>query len=312
MPNLIFSKDVHVVMRVDLNFIIGNQKKARQRMADKEQIMINGVDVSGCLFYQSNFEEDYDVRIKHFCSNWHNSCESSNNSNCYFKQLARKTQEYNELTLQIRETQEYSDTCAECKDDIFTNVKTSYSQIEVESRALAKIISSLKSKTQECEQKDERILELTKENKESQKWIKEWNKYVGLVRSWITQAAKDLGLDTEHSFGVEHFTFAVRCLKEEHEKLKQECEELEKQLSETKTFDLFSEKIIEKLNTSQIMASIFQDYSRYRKALEEIEEELKEDIYCESQECGCDDFEECLRCTKDLILNIINEAKDCQ
>ena len=58
-------------------------------MTDKEQIIIDGVDVSGCLFYQSNFEEDYDVRIKHFCSNWHNSCESSNNSNCYFKQLDR-------------------------------------------------------------------------------------------------------------------------------------------------------------------------------------------------------------------------------
>lgn len=47
----------------------------------------------------------------------------------------------------------------------------------------------------------------------------------------------------------------------------------------------------------------------YRKALEEIEEELKEDIYCESQECGCDDSEECLRCTKDLILDIISKAK---
>lgn len=47
----------------------------------------------------------------------------------------------------------------------------------------------------------------------------------------------------------------------------------------------------------------------YREALDEIEQELKEDIYCESQECGCDDCEECLRCTKDLILNIINKAK---
>lgn len=66
-------------------------------MTDKEQIIIHGVDVSECLFYQSNFEEDYDVKIKHFCSNWHNSCESANNSNCYFKQLARKTQECEEL-----------------------------------------------------------------------------------------------------------------------------------------------------------------------------------------------------------------------
>ena len=62
-------------------------------MTDKEQIIIDGCNVSECLFYQSNFEEDYDVKIKHFCSNWHNSCESANNSNCYFKQLARKTQE---------------------------------------------------------------------------------------------------------------------------------------------------------------------------------------------------------------------------
>lgn len=66
-------------------------------MTDKEKIVINRVDVSGCLFYQSNFEEDYDVKIKHFCSNWHNSCESINNSNCYYKQLACKTQECEEL-----------------------------------------------------------------------------------------------------------------------------------------------------------------------------------------------------------------------
>lgn len=47
----------------------------------------------------------------------------------------------------------------------------------------------------------------------------------------------------------------------------------------------------------------------YHKALEEIEKELKEDIYCESQECGCDDFEECLKCTKEHILDILNKAK---
>lgn len=52
-----------------------------------------------------------------------------------------------------------------------------------------------------------------------------------------------------------------------------------------------------------------QENYRYRKALEEIEKELKEDIYCENQECGCDDYEECLRCTKNIILGIINKAK---
>ena len=51
-----------------------------------------------------------------------------------------------------------------------------------------------------------------------------------------------------------------------------------------------------------------QENIRYRRALEEIKEELK-DIYCESQECGCDDFEECLKCTKEHILDIISKVK---
>ena len=56
-------------------------------------------------------------------------------------------------------------------------------------------------------------------------------------------------------------------LTQRNQELEQECEELKKQLSETKTFDLFSEKIIEKLNADQIMASIFQHYSRTARLL---------------------------------------------
>lgn len=52
-----------------------------------------------------------------------------------------------------------------------------------------------------------------------------------------------------------------------------------------------------------------EKYEKLENALEEIEQELKEDIYCESQECGCDDYEECLRCTKNIILDIVNKAK---
>ena len=43
-------------------------------------------------------------------------------------------------------------------------------------------------------------------------------------------------------------------------------------------------------------------------ALEEIKTELKEDLTCESRECGCDDYGECLECLKETILNIITEA----
>lgn len=50
--------------------------------------------------------------------------------------------------------------------------------------------------------------------------------------------------------------------------------------------------------------------NKYKQALEEIEKDLKEDIYCENQECGCDNFEECLKCTKEHIIDIITNAKD--
>lgn len=82
----------------------------------------------------------------------------------------------------------------------------------------------------------------------------------------------------------------------------QECEQKEKELKELKRQYKLSCLDCEYKNTKT-------DADRYRKALEEIEKELKEDVYCESQECGCDDFEECLNCVKTQILDIINEAK---
>lgn len=72
------------------------------------------------------------------------------------------------------------------------------------------------------------------------------------------------------------------------------------------------ERKIERIRNTRLSKKIAKELvkqDRYRKALEEIEKELKEDIYCENQECGCDDFEECLKCTKEHILDIINKAK---
>lgn len=55
-------------------------------MADKEQIMINGVDVSGCKYYLHNTHKNCGVGLV--------DCEGKD---CIFKQLARKTQECDEL-----------------------------------------------------------------------------------------------------------------------------------------------------------------------------------------------------------------------
>ena len=149
-----------------------------KKMTDKEQIMIDGVNVSGC--------KEYIWALSHVCNLVNgrtDKFECNYYPNCYFKQLARKTQE-----------------CEELKKEIIN--------------------------------KNEKIKEL---------------------RFSVSDLTNRLcSLNAEKSFRI---------------------------------VDL-------------------------EQTLDEIEKELKEDIYCESQECGCDDFEECLRCTKNKILDIINKAKD--
>lgn len=44
------------------------------------------------------------------------------------------------------------------------------------------------------------------------------------------------------------------------------------------------------------------------QALEEIKEDLEQDTTCESRECGCDDYGECLKCVKETILDKIKEV----
>lgn len=67
---------------------------------------------------------DYDELLQShpYCSNWHNSCESINNSNCYFKQLARKTQECEQKEKELKELKrQYKLSCLDCE---YKNTKT--------------------------------------------------------------------------------------------------------------------------------------------------------------------------------------------
>lgn len=45
-----------------------------------------------------------------------------------------------------------------------------------------------------------------------------------------------------------------------------------------------------------------------REKLEEIKGDLEQDTTCESRECGCDDYGECLKCVKETILDKISEV----
>lgn len=67
-------------------------------MTDKEQIIIDGVDVSRCVFYQIEANKLHPKA--QYCGSMRNIfCEDE--PNCYFKQLARKTQECKKLNNKI-------------------------------------------------------------------------------------------------------------------------------------------------------------------------------------------------------------------
>ena len=66
---------------------------------------------------------------------------------------------------------------------------------------------------------------------------------------------------------------------------------------------------IKRLNKPVFLPNIEQEATnKYRKALEEIREDLEQDTTCESRECGCDDYGECLKCVKETIIEICDEV----
>lgn len=66
-------------------------------MTDKEQIMIDGVDVSKCRYFRPGSALTCSRRYGGACDNKYS------NELCYFKQLAHKTRECEELSNEIEE-----------------------------------------------------------------------------------------------------------------------------------------------------------------------------------------------------------------
>jgi len=99
---------------------------------------------------------------------------------------------------------------------------------------------------------------------------------------------KEIIIDSSRMSGITTLRKKIECLKQENEELK--------------TCDQTAIYKRARIN--------FEKLNKYKQALEEIEKELKEDITCESRECGCDDYGECLKCIKETILNRINEVNN--
>ena len=118
-------------------------------MTDK-QIIIDGIDVSGCCQYMPRYMEDYDIDTLDYCRHHFKPCKDVDVKYCYYKQLKRKEQECNKLYIQLKADEEYH---------------------KEEENTLRKIIKN----------KEERNIELYKENNQLKGIIKKYeecNKYL--------------------------------------------------------------------------------------------------------------------------------------
>ena len=82
-------------------------------MKDKKQIIIDGVNIRKCRYFCIYDETCRDENIGHIVRP---ACK--NVPDCYFKQLARRTQECEKYEQALNEIEEFiiTDTCEPCKE----------------------------------------------------------------------------------------------------------------------------------------------------------------------------------------------------
>ena len=77
-------------------------------MTDKEKIIIDGVDVSECLFHEVDINHNNICELNYMSATGYNIWyKCSDNPNCYYKQKTRKEQECEKLQEQISKIKEY-------------------------------------------------------------------------------------------------------------------------------------------------------------------------------------------------------------
>jgi len=74
-----------------------------------DKVIIDGIDVSECIFFQELYEEDDNVQIKECCRLYFTPCNKYH-ENCYYKQLKRAEQEIKRV-----KTQYNCYACGNCK-----------------------------------------------------------------------------------------------------------------------------------------------------------------------------------------------------
>ena len=99
--------------------------------------------------------------------------------------------------------------------------------------------------------------------------------------------------------------------KEEYKDLTETKEEFVKTVRKLENIIIENIKLTNKLQAKeQECEELRKEINGYKIIIEKIRQEIQEDETCESQECGCDNYEECIECLKNTILNIINEERN--
>lgn len=220
-------------------------KERKTEMTDKEQIIIDGIAVRNCDFFLSSNK---------YCGLYSTGCRFV--PNCHFKQLARKTQECEELR----------------KKEFISNPVEAYENV----------VKQLARKTQECE--DLKLcLQQSKDNNKSTLKLLE-NKHTECEK------LKEEQNEIKKFLGISQKTIMQR-LEELHERsdkykdrileLGQECEELKKELATYKKMlddPEFRVALTDvKTGEREVWRKLGNKADSYHKALEEIEEVFRED-----------------------------------
>ena len=113
---------------------------------DKQIIIIDGVDVSGCKYYIENngieAQGCYELTDLCECNDENEFCD--NNPNCHYKNWQRKEQECEELKEQLKEMNEVIRT-ETTRCNLVNILKTELDQLKAENDELKKIINEAKN-----------------------------------------------------------------------------------------------------------------------------------------------------------------------
>lgn len=267
---------------------------------EHKPIYVDGVDVKDCR--RRIGKNSYCRYFKRLCSD--------NNVNCVWKQLARKKQEceiwknqvliLDEEDVTVQVTQEQFEEYQKLKQELYFARNEVHSKTEY-IREQRDIIDKLK---QEYEQLQEKYEALKLENQEGYEIVAELKQECEELKKQLMQKSEvDMFFNTPIE-GWSNDPCGICPHKAENEELKKEIINKNEKIKELRfsVSDLTNRLCYLNAEKSFRIVDLEQ-------TLDGIEKELKEDIYCENQECGCDDFEECLKCTKEHILDIINKAK---